>query len=309
MNHQASSRRLSSPWTMTLVIGALLVAGVALGLVLAALHDAGRAAAPRTVTVGSNAGFSPSLAEDEMPISPTLDLIPMEDASNIPFPSGTIGATSTYTESDGRVMRQIYAGSAGCGYGLPNHASCVPNGNADHEQIGMIIETVDDATGLRYGAPILLPGTGPITFTRIDEGKVFFTTESGVFGAYSLSARKATVYALRAFASSIALPPTINRVTAGQRIPVRWRLTDQAGRPIADYSTFLSVTSVKTPCSAAYPTKDLEASAITSGLNYEGDGWWTVDWMTRPWYAGQCRVMNLNLAGLSVGPTALFQFR
>lgn len=66
---------------------------------------------------------------------------------------------------------------------------------------------------------------------------------------------------------------------------------------------------MRTNCSASYPIDDVESYAETSGLSYAGDGWWEVDWITKPWYAGQCRLMSLNLAGPQIGPTALFEFR
>jgi hypothetical protein len=249
--------------------------------------------------------------EDTTPAPPTLHLIPLEDSGNIPFPSGIIRATSTYSESDGHLEREIYAGGVGCMYGLPDGASCTPNANTDYEQIGMIIETVDDldGEGPLYEAPLLLSGTGLLTFRRIAGDTVFFSTESGTFGAYSLTARQATVYSIQAFGSPIDSPPTNNRASAGRTIPVKWRLTDAAGSPVGDPSTFSSVTSGSTTCSASDPIDDVETYAGASGLQYLGDGWWQFNWATPSSYAGQCRVMRLNLAGPGIGPTALFEFR
>lgn len=249
--------------------------------------------------------------EDRSPVPPALYLIPPEDSGNVPFSTFTMGASSVYSESDGHLERVIYAGRVGCAYGLPDGASCTANGNTDHQQIGMIWEMAVNHDGIDPPAspPLLLPGTGLLTFTRIAGGEVFFSTESGTFGAYSLTARQATVYTVQAFGAPIDSPPTINRANAGRTIPVKWRLADAAGSPVSDPSAFLSVTSGSTTCSTSDPTDDIETYAGDSGLQYLGDGWWQFNWATPPSYAGQCRVMRLNLAGPQIGPTALFSFR
>lgn len=210
-----------------MLVGCLLVAvgAVAFGAGLAAGDDASHEVEPSTLpqTGDTESDLSQDPAEgaerEDTPSAGVISFIPMEDASNIPFPSGIIGATSTYYRSHGAWAREIYAGGAGCIYGLPDGASCVANGNTDHQQIGMIIETMDKGMGPRYEAPILLPGTGLITFTRIAGDKIFFATESGTFGAYSLTARRAILYAVQAFGPPLDVPPTINRAKAGAVSP------------------------------------------------------------------------------------------
>lgn len=81
------------------------------------------------------------------------------------------------------------------------------------------------------GAPMLLPNTGLLTLTHFEGDNVFFTTESGQFGSYSLTTKQATFHNVQAFSPPIDNPPTINRANAGRTIPVKWRLTDAAGTP------------------------------------------------------------------------------
>jgi len=118
-----------------------------------------------------------------------------------------------------------------------------------------------------------------------------------------------TVYQVQAFAAPIDNPPTINTAKAGKTIPVAWRLTDATGAPVAEAGSFVSVTSGGTSCSSSDPTDDVEAYSGNSGLQYLGDGWWQFNWKTPSSFAGQCRVLRLNLSSGQDGPTAYFRFR
>ncbi len=341
MNHPIRNRLFSRPRFLFVVGGIVAVGVVGLGVGVAAgdeetlvydsvlgrtvplvYQEALREVEPSTLPeegdVAIDADLDPSQnpaedaeIEDRSPVAAALYPIPAEDSGNVPFSTFAMGASSVYSESDGHLERAIYAGRAGCIYGLPDGASCTANGNADHEQIGMIWEMAFNSDGLDppASAPLLLPGTGLLTFTRIAGDQVFFSTGSGTFGSYSLTARQAAMYSIQAFGSPIDSPPTVNRATAGRTIPVKWRLTDGSGSPVGDASTFSSVTSGSTTCSASDPIDDVETYAGASGLQYLGDGWWQFNWATLSSYAGQCRVMRLNLAGPGIGPTALFEFR
>jgi len=248
MRNPFHDRRSLSRRGVALAVGALLAAGgIGLGVGLAAgdeealvydsvlgrtvplaYQEALREVEPSTVQEGGEvapgADVDPSQnpaedaeIEDTTPVPPALNTIPPYDSSNIPFPSGFIAATSTYSESDGHLKRVIYAGAAGCIYGVPGGYSCAPNGNKDYRQIGMI---VDVAFNLDYGPdppadpPLFLPGTGLITLTRIEGDRVFFSTESGTVGAYSLTTRQATLYTISTLylhgAGATANPPTLS---------------------------------------------------------------------------------------------------
>lgn len=68
------------------------------------------------------------------------------------------------------------------------------------------------------------------------------------------------------------------------------------GIGISDPASFTSIASRSAPCSAAAPLDVLETYSGTSGLQYDGDGYWQFSWRTPRSYAGQCREMQLNLA-------------
>jgi YVTN family beta-propeller protein len=104
----------------------------------------------------------------------------------------------------------------------------------------------------------------------------------------------------------------LNQANAGQTIPIRWRLTTAAGVPIDDPASFVSVTSRLSDCGAPNGSSVIEEYAGASGLLYHGDGNWEFNWKTPKAYAGQCRLMYLNLVdqtAITSTRTAIFQFK
>lgn len=99
----------------------------------------------------------------------------------------------------------------------------------------------------------------------------------------------------------------LNKAKAGATIPVQFKLVDANGTPISTPSSFVSLTSAGTTCTAGEPADAIEQYTGNSGLQYLGDGVWQYNWKTAKTYAGQCRVISLNLADGS-SATAKFQF-
>jgi hypothetical protein len=99
----------------------------------------------------------------------------------------------------------------------------------------------------------------------------------------------------------------VNKAKAGATVPVQFRLLDGAGNPITTASSFVSLTSAGTTCSAGEPSDAIEQYSGGSGLQYLGDGYWQYNWKTSKSYAGQCRIIYLNLADGSKA-SAKFQF-
>jgi hypothetical protein len=116
-------------------------------------------------------------------------------------------------------------------------------------------------------------------------------------------------YAFSGFFSPIDNLPNVNVAKGGQAVPVKWRLTDQEGVPIANPASFKSVTSYIVSCDtlSGDPTTEVEEyTAGTSGLQYAGDGYWQFNWKTSKAYAGQCRTVVLTLAD---GSTHIASFK
>ena len=187
------------PRSLALVAGVLLAAGgIALGAFLAAGHDGRPVHANFQVALTANIDPSQNPAEDarieaRTPVPPAIYVIPRDMGSNVPFPPSLMGATSYFSESNGHLERDIYAGRAGCGYG--RYDSCSPNGNKGYKRIGMIFDTVTNHDGIDPPSPppTLVPGTGLLTFTGFAGGTIFFKTESGHVGSYSMTTGRATL--------------------------------------------------------------------------------------------------------------------
>lgn len=117
-------------------------------------------------------------------------------------------------------------------------------------------------------------------------------------------------YQFEGFFSPVDNPPVRNVVKAGQTIPLKWRLTDEQGSPVADGSSFVSVTVTQIACDDSSPSDAVEEVTSSSGLEYLGDGFWQLNWKSPKSYAGSCRVVKLNLADhVDEGRSAIFDFR
>ena len=103
-------------------------------------------------------------------------------------------------------------------------------------------------------------------------------------------------YDFTGFLSPMDNPPVVNVANAGRTIPVKWRLENADGIGISDPSSFVSLTSVAGDCAGNENTDVVDTYAGVAGLQYLGDGYWQYNWRTPKSYAGQCRVLHLNLA-------------
>ena len=158
------------------------------------------------------------------------------------------------------------------------------------------------------GIDVVQPdGTGGARLTT--SGFDTLTTQGALLHPHMVWRPARLVYEFTGFFAPVDNPPTVNRANAGQTIPVKWRLTDQDGVPVSDPASFVSVTSGSTACDPGDPIDTIETYSGSSGLQYHGDGNWQFNWQTPSSYAGQCRIMRLNLADGDTGRTASFQFK
>jgi hypothetical protein len=101
--------------------------------------------------------------------------------------------------------------------------------------------------------------------------------------------------------------PTLNRVKAGQAIPLKWRLLTSDGAPVTNL-TSAKLTVAALACSATAPVDDLEQVVATaSGLQNLGNGYYQLNWKSDKAYAGSCKTLHLDL-GEGVTHDATFNF-
>jgi hypothetical protein len=99
----------------------------------------------------------------------------------------------------------------------------------------------------------------------------------------------------------------LNRMKAGQTVPIRWRLLDAANHPVANLAT--AKLSVADLSCAAIPTADQveELSAGASGLLNLGNGNYQLNWTSPKAYANSCKTLRLSV-GDGVTHNAAFNF-
>ncbi|HTG84443.1 MAG TPA: PxKF domain-containing protein, partial [Gemmatimonadales bacterium] len=99
----------------------------------------------------------------------------------------------------------------------------------------------------------------------------------------------------------------LNVAKAGKTVPLKWRLVDVNGNPVATLASVQA--TVSTLVCDLGPTADAveEYTANQSGLQNLGDGYYQFNWKTPASYAKSCKTLTLDL-GDGTPRTALFQF-
>jgi hypothetical protein len=165
--------------------------------------------------------------------------------------------------------------------------------------------TIPGSTTVFPGSTLVLPDSTTVSAATT----VTVPGSTTVVGGTTITNPNGIAYNIVPFSTGpINAPPIINEAKAGQTVPIQFRLMVN-GVPVSDPGAFESITSGSTACSPADPVDAIETYTSNAGLQYLGDGNWRFNWQTPKSYAGQCRVMRINLSSGQPGPTALFQFK
>jgi hypothetical protein len=97
----------------------------------------------------------------------------------------------------------------------------------------------------------------------------------------------------------------VNKVNAGSTVPLKWRLTTSAGKPVVDRASMLTLKLVA--CAGGGPADIDLTAAAGKGLTGKSDGSWQIDLKTEKSWTG-CRTLRLTLADNSVHDVVL-QFK
>ncbi len=148
------------------------------------------------------------------------------------------------------------------------------------------------------------PTTGDSTWTAsaLNVGTYNFKVVITDNDSPGLSAEQALIisvnYNFQGFFSPVDNLPIVNTVKAGSAVPVKWRLTGAGGAPVTNPNNFAGLFSYQVNCGTTDGLEDAVETVAPggSGLQYQGDGNWQINWKTLPNYAkGSCRVMELRL--------------
>jgi hypothetical protein len=109
------------------------------------------------------------------------------------------------------------------------------------------------------------------------------------------------------FAPPIDNAPVLNRVKAGQVVPIKWRVLHAGGAPVTDLLT-AGITVAGLNCAVGATIDQVETTvASSSALKNLGDGYYQLNWQSSRTFAGSCRTLRLDI-GDGVTHDALFQF-
>jgi hypothetical protein len=151
--------------------------------------------------------------------------------------------------------------------------------------------------------------TKSLTTSEVGNASVTFTAKDRLGHTATELCTYPVIYKFTGFQQPIDNGIT-NIAKAGSTVPVKWTITNNAGVGVSDTSSFVELTSVKITLGSCTnsPTDAIETYSTGSGLVYNGNGQWQLNWKTQKSYAGTCRTMTVELKDGTLH-TANFQFK
>ena len=249
-------------------------------------------------TGGYNGPYVGATASDIVDSSPTVNCTP---ASGLLFPLGTTTVNCTATDGSGNSSNGSF--SVTVVDTMAPSIACPPDfGGIVGQPVSLgspeVSDIVDSSPTVGNDAPSSFPpGMTTVTWTATDDSDNSATCNQKV----------TLTYPFDGFYSPID-NNLANSAKAGQAIPIKWRLTDYYGNPVSNPASFISVASSANAAACGGTADAIETYTGSSGLQYLGDGYWQFNWKTPKSYAGQCRMMSLNLSD-GTSHTANFTFK
>lgn len=154
-----------------------------------------------------------------------------------------------------------------------------------------VTASVSDATSL----PVATTVSGTADTSSVGSKFITLNGEDNAGNTNSANCAYGVSYKFNGFFAPVDNPNWVNKVKAGQAIPLKWRLLDANDVP---YTTLSSATmSVEGfTCSLGTSTDLLEEVAPgASGLQNLGDGYYQLNWKSPTSYAKSCKTLKLNI--------------
>jgi hypothetical protein len=100
----------------------------------------------------------------------------------------------------------------------------------------------------------------------------------------------------------------LNALSAGQTVPLKWRVLNAANQPVTTLTT-ATVTAQSLTCATTAPVDAIEEfAADASALKNLGNGYYQLNWKTPKTYAASCKAALLDI-GDGVTHKALFKLK
>ncbi|MFN2588935.1 MAG: PxKF domain-containing protein [Actinomycetota bacterium] len=150
-----------------------------------------------------------------------------------------------------------------------------------------------------------------VLHTSTPGGHTFTVRATDVAGnAATATIHYSVHYNFDGFFAPVDRLPVVNKATAGQTIPFKWRITNAVGVGVGDPASFESMRVVRTACEDSALVDVIEVDPATTGLRYLGHGYWQMNWKSPSALAGSCATVRVDLAdGVTSGRGAAFSFR
>ncbi|HYR75689.1 MAG TPA: Calx-beta domain-containing protein [Pyrinomonadaceae bacterium] len=244
-------------------------------------------------TISDNQGVGTITNDDAQPSFAINDVIANEGNSgttNFVFTvtkTGTTALSATVNFATANGTTNPATGGAACGAGIDYVSQNGTLTFAAADTTMMVTVTVCGDTVNEANETFFVNLSGATNATIADNQGLGTITNDDTPG-----------YTFEGFFAPIDNPPIVNTVKAGSAVPVKWRLTTAGGAPVSDPNSFVGLFSYEVNCGT---TDGLEAPIEVvapggSGLTYQGNGNWQINWKTLPNYPkGSCRVMDLQL--------------
>jgi len=166
-----------------------------------------------------------------------------------------------------------------------------------------VTATVSDGMSGALTSPV----SGAANTSSVGNKTILLSGEDNAGNTNSASCDYSVGYDFVGFSSPVDNPDWVNKVKAGQAIPLKWRLLDANNDPVTNLSS-ASISVAGFSCSLG-ETVDLleEVAAGASGLQNLGDGYYQLNWKSPTSYAKSCKTLKLNI-GEGSTRNANFQF-
>jgi len=138
------------------------------------------------------------------------------------------------------------------------------------------------------GEPINTRTAGTRTYRITAKDSVYTTTHTHT---YNVESR----FNFDGFAAPASPPPTLNLVTRGTLVPIRWRLPDGRGGYVTNPASFASATVGSLSCGGASAVPLNDTASGPAGIGYDATTQsFVYNWQTNPGWTG-CRRLTIKL--------------
>ena len=140
-----------------------------------------------------------------------------------------------------------------------------------------------------HGEPVNTKTAGARTFKVTGKDLALFTT--AVTNSFTVE----SLFNFEGFLAPANEPPTLNLVTRGSLVPIRWRLPDGNGGYVTNTASFTSATVGSLTCGSATVVPLNDTASGPAGISFDaGTNTFTYNWQTNAIWTG-CRKLTIKL--------------